>query len=247
MYCEGDGFEYWLDWLDDRYSGKLLDTSLLVQSSQIPELVRAQGVASINAYLHNLKQRAANASRNRVRVIFIGYGDAGKTSLVRVLHDEPVAETEPMTAGVNIREWPVPGTDIKAHFWDFGGPVMAHATHQLFLRESCLYVLVISSRSEIVDQTVWQHGVLLSHPHSETHALLEVDYHLRILSIWVNGQNARDYLTLIRDEIHTILARLDIDYEALLTLAASARIGPPARRASAAETAPYQQILAFDQ
>lgn len=166
---------------------------------------------------------------------------------MRVLHDEPVAETEPMTAGLDIREWPVPGTDIKAHFWDFGGQVMAHATHQLFLRESCLYVLVISSRSEIVDQTVWQHGVLLSHPHSETHALLEVDYHLRILSIWVNGQNARDYLTLIRDEIHTILARLDIDYEALLTLAASARIGPPARRASAAETAPYQQILAFDQ
>ena len=26
---------------------------------------------------------------------------------------------------------------------------MVHATHQLFLRESCLYVLVISARSEI--------------------------------------------------------------------------------------------------
>ena len=107
--------------------------------------------------------------------------------------------------------------------------------------------LIVNRHREIVDQTVWQHGVLLSHPHSEAHAMLEVDYHLRTLLIWVNGQQARDYLTVIRDEIHRILSRLDIDYQELLTLPTSARIGPPARRASGAETAPYQQILAFDQ
>ena len=31
----------------------------------------------------------------------------------------------------------------------FGGQVIAHATHQFFLRSGCLYVLVMDSRAEI--------------------------------------------------------------------------------------------------
>ena len=34
------------------------------------------------------------------------------------------------------------------HFWDFGGQVMAHATHQFFLRSKCLYVIVLDGRAE---------------------------------------------------------------------------------------------------
>jgi hypothetical protein len=107
-----------------------------------------QGAAEINAHLINLRNKSASQPLNRVRAIFIGYGDAGKTSVIRVLHDEQVQAAEPMTPGIDIREWKVPDTDIHAHFWDFGGQVMVHATHQLFLRESCLYVLVISARTE---------------------------------------------------------------------------------------------------
>lgn len=143
------GFEFWLDWYEARLKGEPLDLVWQRQSRQIPPAIEEQGVAAINAYLQSLQKRIATAPLNRVRAIFIGYGDAGKTSLVRVLHGEPVAEKEPMTPGIDIREWDVPGTDIKAHFWDFGGQVMAHATHQLFLRDSCLYVLVLSARSEI--------------------------------------------------------------------------------------------------
>ena len=86
---------------------------------------------------------------NRVRVIFIGDGEAGKTSLIRVLNNEEVVEgIEAKTPGIEIREWQVPGTFITASFWDFGGQVMVHATHQLFLRESCLYVLLVSAREK---------------------------------------------------------------------------------------------------
>ncbi len=56
---------------------------------------------------------------------------------------------EPMTAGIEIREWPVAKTGITAHFWDFAGQVMAHSTHQFFLRERCLYILVMDARTEI--------------------------------------------------------------------------------------------------
>ena len=39
------------------------------------------------------------------------------------------------------------GTELTAHFWDFGGQVIAHATHQFFLRARCVYVLVLNARS----------------------------------------------------------------------------------------------------
>nr|WP_286011441.1 COR domain-containing protein [Methylovulum psychrotolerans] len=97
-----------------------------------------------------MAKKIATQPLNRVRAIFIGYGEAGKTSLIRALHNEPVVEgMEGMTAGIDIRDWQIPDTEIKAHFWDFGGQVMAHATHQFFLRSSCLYMLVLNARSEI--------------------------------------------------------------------------------------------------
>lgn len=144
------GFEVWLDWYDDRLQGKPIDVELLKQWNNIPKEIQSQGAAEVNAYLKNLVQKTAVQPLNRVRAIFIGYGEAGKTSLIRTLHGEPVTEGKGgMTVGIDIREWAVPDSDIKAHFWDFGGQVMAHATHQFFLRSSCLYVLVLNARSEI--------------------------------------------------------------------------------------------------
>jgi hypothetical protein len=144
------GFEVWLDWYEERLQGKPIDVGLLEQWANIPKEIESQGVATINAYLKNLTHKTATQPLNRVRAIFIGSGEAGKTSLIRALHNEPVAEgTEDMTAGIDIRDWQIPDTEIKVHFWDFGGQVMAHATHQFFLRSSCLYVLVLNARSDI--------------------------------------------------------------------------------------------------
>ncbi len=114
----------------------------------IPDGFSPQDEAVAEAGLHGLSSELHPL--NRVRAIFIGYGSAGKTSLIRCLHQEPVLEgLEPMTPGIDIREWCVPGTQIMAHFWDFGGQVIVHATHQLLLRAACVYVLVIEPRSEI--------------------------------------------------------------------------------------------------
>jgi hypothetical protein len=114
------GFDYWTDWLQARVSGGPIDVDLLEQSYHIPKAIQAQSVLEINVYLANLHN--ATKPLNRVRAIFIGYGDAGKTSVIRMLHDEDVIEgKQAMTPGIEIREWPVPDTDIVAHFWDFGG------------------------------------------------------------------------------------------------------------------------------
>lgn len=143
-------FEVWLDWYEDRLQGEPIDNKSFRSWNNIPKEIQQQGAAVINAYLKNFVQKKTAQPLNRVRAIFLGYGEAGKTSLVRALHNEPVPEgKEPMTPGIEIRDWAIPDSNIKAHFWDFGGQVMAHATHQFFLRSSCLYVLVLNARNEI--------------------------------------------------------------------------------------------------
>jgi len=146
----GFGFDWWANWYQDRLEGKPLDIASLKLSLNIPEELLEQQPSSINAYLRSLTEHKATTPLNRIRVIFLGYGQSGKTSLVRALHGEDVVAGEgDMTPGIEIREWPVPESAIKAHVWDFGGQVMAHATHQFFLRESCVYVLVMEPRAEI--------------------------------------------------------------------------------------------------
>jgi small GTP-binding protein len=144
------GFDIWLDWYDDIIHGELKDIRIMETAVFAPKEILSIGPNAINRYFKSVRSSSASQPLNRVRAIFIGYGEAGKTSLIKVIHNEDVPDTsEPMTPGIEIREWEVPGTNIKALFWDFGGQVMVHATHQLFLRSSCLYVLVISSRNEI--------------------------------------------------------------------------------------------------
>ncbi len=143
------GFEIWLDWYDTRCRGEIIDEKQLQKHIFLPDSVVVQTPKTINAYITSLSQWNNAAPLNRVRAIFIGDGETGKTSLIRVLNKEPVVEgIEPQTPGIAIREWQVPHTPITASFWDFSGPVMVHATHQLFLRESCLYVLVVSAREQ---------------------------------------------------------------------------------------------------
>ncbi len=160
---ENDGFDYWADWYESRLSGDPLDEQLTKSSCLLSKEILSQSPKAINFYLKSLSDKSASIPLNRVRAIFIGFGAAGKTSLIRVLHGESVVEgEEKMTPGIEIRDWQVPETkasdsektidadeEMVAHLWDFGGQVMAHATHQFFLRSRCLYVLGLDGRTEI--------------------------------------------------------------------------------------------------
>ena len=144
----GHGFDIWADWFQGRIDGVPTNKEFLEAVVNLPDEILAQEPAQINAYLKNLCQ--TERPLNRVRVIFLGYGEAGKTSLIRALNGlEVVAGKEQMTPGIDISDWKVPGTEITAHFWDFGGQVVAHATHQFFLRSRCLYILLLDGRTEI--------------------------------------------------------------------------------------------------
>ena len=83
---------------------------------------------------------------HEIRVIILGNGDAGKTSLVNVLTGKKVLENDKSTWGVNrqIKSY----QDLKVHFWDFGGQSIMHSTHKFFLSSRCVYVVVLNGRAD---------------------------------------------------------------------------------------------------
>ena len=158
------GFDIWIDWYQSRLESKPVDWDIERQCGLLSDEQLAQSTAEINAYLKALRQGWLTTQLKRVRAIFISHGEVGKTSLIRALHGEDVIEgQEAMTqgvvatdprytiderAGVFTRVQQVEDGDLTVHFWDFGGQVMAHATHQFFLRSKCLYVIVLAGRAE---------------------------------------------------------------------------------------------------
>jgi len=91
---------------------------------------------------------------NEAKLILVGHGEVGKTSIVeRLVHDR-FNPNEAKTEGIQITKWPLTlpqGDDVRLHAWDFGGQEIMHATHQFFLTKRSLYVLVISGRGGNVD------------------------------------------------------------------------------------------------
>ena len=111
------------------------------------EIVKQGREAVINYFksLENEKELL-----NEVKVLLVGDGGAGKTSLVKKIFGEKVDGNEPQTQGINIRKLVVENGDreIKANFWDFGGQEIMHATHQFFLSKRSLYILVLDGRKD---------------------------------------------------------------------------------------------------
>jgi hypothetical protein len=111
-----------------------------------------------------------------------------------------------------------------------------------FLPRHVMPELIVSRHEEIVGENVWQCGVLLANKTYQAQALAKVDYHDRVLSITVQGADAKDYLSLLNAEVVRILARLDLDYQEMIALPLAAcrsnRLGLPE------EKAPYKQLWA---
>jgi small GTP-binding protein len=111
------------------------------------EIVK-QGKEAVFNYFKSLEFQ--KEPLNEVKVLLVGDGGAGKTSLVKKIYGEEIDGNEPQTQGINIRKWTVQNgeREIKANFWDFGGQEIMHATHQFFLSKRSLYILVLDGRKD---------------------------------------------------------------------------------------------------
>jgi internalin A len=111
------------------------------------EIVRKGKPAIIN-YFQSIE--GEKRLLNEVKVLFVGDGGSGKTSLVKRLLEQGFDINEPQTHGINIKPWNIEADNIemKAHLWDFGGQEIMHATHQFFLSKRSLYILVLDGRKD---------------------------------------------------------------------------------------------------
>ena len=86
---------------------------------------------------------------HEAKLLLIGQGSVGKTSLIQRLIRNKYNENQPQTDGLNVETWSVQVNSkyIRLNVWDFGGQEIYHATHQFFLTKRSLYLLVCNCRT----------------------------------------------------------------------------------------------------
>ena len=114
---------------------------------------RAAKPADILAYYFGTLEAAKPLLEGKL--ILVGRGAVGKTSLVKHLVDNTFDLKEKMTEGIRITEWPLKfgrGETARMNVWDFGGQEIMHSTHQFFLTERSLYLVVLNGRDGLEDE-----------------------------------------------------------------------------------------------
>ena len=107
-----------------------------------------------------LQQEKGSTALYEAKLILVGEGGAGKTSLAKKIENEQyeLQNSEKSTEGIDVIRWDFPlpdGNTFRVNIWDFGGQEIYHATHQFFLTKRSLYFLVADTRQENTDFYYW--------------------------------------------------------------------------------------------
>ncbi|CAK8716701.1 hypothetical protein GCAAIG_06105 [Candidatus Electronema halotolerans] len=119
-----------------------------------PEIIN-QGREAIRAYFRSFEKSEA-VKLHESKVLLVGDGKAGKTSLLKQFQGLDFDEHESQTHGINVQPlsgseiagFANPDQDCRLHFWDFGGQEIMHALHRFFMSNRSLYILVLDSRDD---------------------------------------------------------------------------------------------------
>lgn len=112
----------------------------------LPELVQ-RGAEALAAYLRSLE----DATRQyEAKILLVGEGNVGKTSLIAALSNAPFVDGRPTTHGIEIRplivRHPELDLDMTLRTWDFGGQEVYRISHQFFFSRRALYLVVWNAR-----------------------------------------------------------------------------------------------------
>ena len=129
-----------------------LETLVLNGNPLNPALKSAyeQGLPALMAYLRSLEQAEP---LYETKLVLVGEGGVGKTTLLKALTGKGPKQNEPTTHGVSIdihsMHLPHPekqGVNIQFNAWDFGGQEVYRVTHQFFFSKRSVYLLVWEPR-----------------------------------------------------------------------------------------------------
>lgn len=112
----------------------------------LPELV-SRGWDAVASYLRSLEDAVP---QYEAKILIVGEGNVGKTSLLAALRGEPFVMNRETTHGLEIHplilKHPDLDLDITVRAWDFGGQELYRITHQFFFSRRALYILVWNAR-----------------------------------------------------------------------------------------------------
>ncbi len=134
-----------INWKKGLFGGLILEGNPLEKP---PIEIIEKGTDVLKAYFKSIE--GEKQALNEVKVLLVGDGGSGKTSLMKRLLGQEVLADEAQTHGIDIDKWEVrAGNDkIRVNIWDFGGRDVMHATHQFFFSKRSLYILVLDSDQE---------------------------------------------------------------------------------------------------
>jgi Leucine-rich repeat (LRR) protein len=125
--------------------------SFSIQNNPLNPDLAAAFAEGMEVFWQFLRQRAKESVvLHEAKLILVGEGGVGKSSLLGALRNEPWLENRDTTHGVEIK--PVllndPGSSVELilNSWDFGGQPVYRPTHQLFFSAPALYLVTWKPR-----------------------------------------------------------------------------------------------------
>ncbi|MEH1169250.1 COR domain-containing protein [Micromonospora sp. CPCC 205539] len=138
---------------------------LVVDHNPLPPEVLAAEAEGTQPLLAFLREVAADGvAVSEAKLLFVGAGEAGKSSLLGALRDEPWRDRR-QTQGMEIKSLVVShaGRAITLNGWDFGGQQAYQPAHQLFFSTPAVYVVVWKPRPGVAAGMVESWIAMIAH------------------------------------------------------------------------------------
>ena len=140
----------WLPFTEDRHAERGIILKDVILMEQDVSMFLNNDRTLIEAYYRG-EQAGETEAILECKVIFLGDGGAGKSSLIsRIMNNTFQLGEFPTTQGVRVIPWKteLDGKPFLVRFMDFGGQEIMHSMHRCFLSNHTVYVVVCSVRND---------------------------------------------------------------------------------------------------